>query len=366
MSHSIYWHCFRKIPGIGQTRLRSLMHGFASGEEAWNAPSESLRHIGVSEETAAGIVSARAGIEPELEAKVLQEMDIRIMTETDDDFPILLREAPFPVALLYARGNFDDWNRPMVAIVGSRRHTAYGRQVAERIAEDLARAGVTVVSGLAYGIDSVAHGATLNAGGATVAVLGGGIDDASIHPREHLPLATRFMGTGALLSEYPPGTPVSRGTFPARNRIIAALSAGIVVVEAAEKSGSLITADHALECGREVFAVPGSIFSPASEGTNRLIQKGAKLVRGVGDILEELPFGTNSTTASKDSETIAVPDDLSPEETKVISLLSHEATHVDQIIKHSHLDTASASSALTMLEIKGLAKNIGGMNYIRS
>jgi DNA processing protein len=366
MEDSIYWHCYRKITGIGQTRLRSLMRGFPSGEEAWSASSEALQKIGVSEETTASIIAARENIEPELEAKALQEMDIRIMTEADDDFPTLLRETPFPVAMLYARGNFDEWNRPMVAIVGSRRHTAYGRQAAERIAEDLARAGVTVVSGLAYGIDSVAHGATLNAGGATIAVLGGGIDDASIHPREHLPLATRVIGTGALLSEYPPGTSVSRGTFPARNRIIAALSAGTIVVEAAEKSGSLITADHALECGREVFAVPGPIFSPASGGTNRLIQKGAKLVRGVGDILEELPLGTDHTLTSKDSDTIPVQDDLSPEETKVLSLLSHEATHVDQLIKHSHLDTASASSALTMLEVKGLAKNIGGMNYIRS
>jgi len=362
---SLYWHCFRKIPGIGQTRLRSLMRGFPSGEEAWNAPAEAFRRIGVSEETTASIIAARANIEPELEAKALREMDIRVMTETDDGFPALLREAPFPVALLYVRGNFDDWNRPTVSIVGSRRHTAYGRQVAERIAEDLARAGVAVVSGLAYGIDSVAHGATLNAGGATVAVLGGGIDDASIHPREHLPLAGRIMEQGALLSEYPPGTSVNRGTFPARNRIIAALSQGVVVVEAAEKSGSLITADHALECGREVFAVPGPIFSPASGGTNRLIQKGAKLVRGVGDILEELPLGTGDTSASKAPGATAIPDDLSPEEAKVLSLLSHEATHVDRIIKHSHLDTAAANSALTMLEIHGLAKNIGGMNYIR-
>lgn len=366
MSHSIYWHCYRKIPGIGQTRLRSLMRGFSSGEEAWNASASALRSIGVSEEIAAEIVRARTDIDPELEAKALGEMDIRIMTETEEYFPTLLRETPFPIAMIYVRGNFDNWTRPMISIVGTRKHSAYGRQAAERIAADLSRAGVTVVSGLAYGIDSVAHGATVREDGATIAVLGGGSDDASIHPKEHLPLATRIMESGALLTEYPPGTAPARGTFPARNRVIAALSSGVIVVEAAEKSGSLITADLALECGREVFAVPGSIFSPVSEGTNHLIQKGAKLIRGVGDILEELILESTDTSVSTDPKSIPTPANLSPEEAKIFSILSHEATHVDEIIKRSHLDTSAASSALTMLEVKGLARNIGGMNYIRS
>jgi DNA processing protein len=343
------------------------MSAFSSGEAAWIADADMLLSTGMSRDTMDAIVAGRRTIDPEREQDALDESGIRILLWTDDDFPTLLREAPFPVSLLYVRGTFDEWNRPMVAIVGSRQHTAYGRQSAERIAEDLSQAGIVVVSGLAYGIDSVAHGAALRASGITIAVLGDGLDDASIHPKDHLPLATRIMESGALISEYPPGTPAGRGTFPARNRIIAALSLGVVVVEAAEKSGSLITALHALECGRDVFAVPGSIFSPASTGTHRLIRDGAKLVRGVGDILEELPLQESGNLQLKGAESSPkpIPDNLSIEEQKLLSILSHEAMQVDEIIKSSHLGTSEAGSALTMLELKGLVKNIGGMNYIR-
>ncbi|MEI6650384.1 MAG: DNA-processing protein DprA [Candidatus Moraniibacteriota bacterium] len=367
MQDSMYWHCFRKIPGIGQTRLGSLMAAFTSGEEAWHADIDRLGQTAMSPDTRDAIVAGRKTIDPEKERELLDRDGIRIFLSTDESFPILLREAPFPISLLYVRGTFEEWNAPMVAIVGSRQHTAYGRQAAERIAEDLSRAGIVVVSGLAYGIDSVAHGAALRSGGVTVAVLGDGLDDSSIHPKDHLPLASRVMESGALVSEYPPGTPAGRGTFPARNRIIAALSLGVVVVEAAEKSGSLITATHALECGRDVFAVPGSIFSPASQGTHRLLRDGAKLVRGVGDILEELPLRMtkeNAATVSDFGKRL-VPENLSEEEQKILSILTHEAMHIDEIIKSSHLGTSEAGSALTMLEINGYAKNIGGMNYIR-
>lgn len=367
MDDSIYWHCFRKIQGIGQTRLRSLMASFESGEMAWLADADALAATGMSADTREAILAGRAAIDPVREGEALSRDGIRVLLSTDGMFPTLLREAPFPVSLLYVRGNFDEWDQPMIAIVGSRKHTAYGRQAAERIAEDLSRAGIVVVSGLAYGIDSVAHGATLRADGTTIAVLGDGLDDASIHPREHLPLAKRIMESGCLLSEYPPGTPAGKGTFPARNRIIAALSLGVVVTEAAEKSGSLITADHALECGRDVFAVPGSIFSPASTGTHRLIRDGAKLVRGVGDILEELPLPGRTAASSQNGtkESKPAPKNLSATEEKILSILSHEATHVDEIIKASHLGTSEAGSALTMLEIKGLAKNVGGSHFIR-
>ncbi|MEI7750057.1 MAG: DNA-processing protein DprA [Candidatus Moraniibacteriota bacterium] len=367
MQNSIYWHCFRKIPGIGQTRLRSLMAAFSSGEEAWTASAPALERTGMSRDTMDAIIAGRKTIDPEREQEILDRDGIRILLWNDKAFPVLLREAPFPISLLYVRGTFEEWNRPMVAIVGSRQHSAYGRQAAERIAEDLSQAGIVVVSGLAYGIDSVAHGATLRADGTTVAVLGNGLDDASVHPKDHLPLAKRIMESGALLSEYPPGTAAGRGTFPARNRIIAALSLGVVVVEAAEKSGSLITATHALECGRDVFAVPGSIFSPASTGTHRLIRDGAKLVRGVGDILEEIPLRKERDSAGQTDDSVPkpIPKNLSATEEKILSILSHEALQVDEIIKSSHLGTSEAGSALTMLEIKGLAKNIGGMNYIR-
>jgi DNA processing protein len=344
------------------------MAAFESGEQAWNADAASFAATGMSRDTMDAILAGRRDIDPERERAALAKSSIRIFLWTDNAFPVLLREAPFPISLLYVRGSFENWNASMVSVVGSRQHTAYGRQAAERIAEDLSRAGIVVVSGLAYGIDSVAHGAALRADGDTIAVLGNGLDDGSIHPKDHLPLAGRIMESGCLISEYPPVTAAGRGTFPARNRIIASLSLGTIVIEAAEKSGSLITATHALECGREVFAVPGSIFSPASTGTHRLIRDGAKLVRGIGDILEELPLREhrNTKTSGDETETKPTPKNLSPGEEKVLSLLTHEATHVDEIIKSSHLGTSEAGSALTMLELKGLAKNIGGMNYIRN
>jgi len=367
MEDSIYWHCFRKIPGIGQTRLRSIMSAFQSGEAAWQADAGTLSATGMSRDTLGAIVSGRGKIDPEQEEHELGRLGIRVLPSTDDDFPPLLRETPFPIALLYVRGNLKKWNHSAVSVVGSRRYTAYGRQVAERLSTDLARAGVVVVSGLAYGIDSVAHETVLRERGITVAVLGNGLDDASIHPKDHLRLAERITESGVLLSEYPPGTAASRGTFPARNRIIAGISLGTVVVEASERSGSLITANHALECGREVFSVPGPIFSPASVGTNRLIQNGAKLVRAVGDILGELPLSEDgrSDSAATKTESVSALEDLSLPERKILSLLTHEPAHVDEIIKSSHLGTDEAGSALTILELKGIARNIGGDRFIR-
>lgn len=361
---SIYWHCFRKLPGFGQARILSVMDCFESGEAAWKAPLSAFTDANLSKDAREALLNGRSSIDPEYEARLLEQENIRILLGNGPDFPPLLRELDAPFAILYAKGNFSEWHKPCISVVGSRRHTAYGTQATERISKELARAGFVVVSGLAYGIDSVAHEATIHSGGTTIAVLGDSLDDASIHPKDHLPLARRIQEQGALLSEYSPVTPARPETFPARNRIVAGISQGTIVIEAAERSGSLITARLALEANREVFAVPGPIFSPASSGTNRLIKEGAKIVRNIGDILEEIPIVTELTKTPEETPQQA-PHGLSEEEEKILSILSHEGLAVDEIIKSSHLGISAASGALTMLELRGLAKDIGGSHYIR-
>jgi DNA processing protein len=225
-------------------------------------------------------------------------------------------------------------------------------------------AGIVVVSGMAFGIDSVAHRGALVAGGETIAVLGGGIDDRTIAPVSHFQLAHNIMEHGALVSEYPPGTGASQGSFPMRDRIIAGLCLGTIVIEAPEKSGSLITAQCALDYNREVFAVPGSILSPYSIGTNALIKRGAKMVTGITDILEELRPEIFTPSPDQEPAPGIIPG-LSPEEQKVFSTLTHEPLHIDKIIKTTGLETKNISSLLSVLEIKGLAKNLGGMHYVR-
>lgn len=366
MDGNIYWHSFLRTPGLGQQGLRLLAEHFGDGEAAWNADAEAYREAGVSETLVRKMMETKRSVSPETEYGLLSEADIDIIADTDPEFPALLREIPRPPLLLYTRGTIKDWNtRRCVSIVGSRKYTNYGRQAAEHIAEGLAHAGFTVVSGLAFGIDRIAHEAALRAGGETVAVLADSLDDRSIAPQSHLALAREVTRQGSLLSEYPPVTAASPWFFPARNRFIAGISLGTVVIEAAEKSGSLITASLALDFDRDVFAVPGSIFSPASSGTNELIRNGATIVRNISDIIGEFSPVPGPLRLFEEAVP-ALPGNLSRDEETVFRLLSHEALAVDEIIKSSHLGASAASSAITMLELKGLAKNIGRNHYIRT
>lgn len=354
------------IPGIGSKTLRDLLTHFGSVEALWSADEKALLAVkGLGPKTVASIVANRNILSPETEWQKITNQGIDILACTDEKYPRLLKEIPDAPAILYTRGNYSWDNRPMIAIVGARKFTQYGEQATYRLATDLRRAGYVVVSGLAFGIDSIAHKAVLDAGGITLAVLGSGVDDVSISPRSHLTLAKAVMNAGALIAEYPPGTTATEGTFPARNRIMAGMCLGTLIIEAAEKSGTLITARLALDYNREVFAVPGSIFSPVSLGTNALIKAGAKIVTSVRDILEEFPLPEQSP------ETVAntlpqSPKSLSESETLILKNLSHEPLHVDKIIKAVRLETSSAIATLSLLEIKGLAKNIGGMHYIRT
>lgn len=361
MNEPLAFHLLNSLPGCGAKTIRFLVGHFGSAVAAWTASESAWGSLGQPRLNAMAI--ARAALDPEKESTELAQAGIEVIPFTDAQFPALLSEIPDAPALLYVRGGFRDWDtRPLLALVGSRKFTNYGKQVAEELARTLSQAGYGIVSGLAFGIDKIAHEATLAADGTTIAVLGSGIDDRSISPQSHLRLAQEIAGNGALISELAPGASATVGTFPARNRIMAGMCRGIVVIEAAEASGSLITARLALDYDREVFAVPGSIFSPSSAGTNRLIKDGARLITGIQDILGELSLGDRATPTLPSGLMLA---DLDPDESLIYQTLSHEGLHIDNIIAAVRLETTRVNMALTRLELRGLAKNIGNMHYTR-
>lgn len=365
MHPAVILYALSLIPGIGNKTLRNLLEHLGSIEAVWEADEQTLLETkGVSPKTVMTLMQGRQIIRPDQEWEKIINQGIGILAFTDDDYPRLLKEIPDAPMILFTRGDYDWKEKPLIAIVGSRKCTDYGKQATYHLATDLAVAGYTIVSGLAFGIDSIAHKAALDAGAETLAVLAGGVDDLSIAPQTHLPLARSVMHSGALLSEYLPGTPVAVGTFPARNRIVSGMCLGTLVIEAPERSGALITARLALDYNREVFAVPGSIFSPLSFGTNHLIKSGAKIVTSVQDILEEFPL-PEKTLASPQDTLFSKNNSLTEEQEKILSSLSHEPIHVDKIVKAVRLETSSVNSLLALLEIKGLIRNVGGMHYIR-
>ncbi|MCL5025561.1 MAG: DNA-processing protein DprA, partial [Chloroflexi bacterium] len=303
------------------------------------------------------IVQQRPRIDPDALMARLKELGATALTSRDASYPRRLRELDDPPPVLYVLGEItaaDEW---AVAIVGTRRASAYGYQVTEKLAGELARNRVTVVSGLALGIDGKAHQCTLDAGGRTIAVLGSGIDN--IYPPEHAKLAQAIAQNGAVVSEYPPGTRPLAKNFPYRNRVIAGLSLGTVIVEGDLSSGARFTADFAADQGREVFAIPGSILSFRSALPNRLLQEGAKLVTGVEDILTEL----NLTMVPQQMEMRELlPADST--EAALLALLSSEPRHIDELVRASGLPIATVSSNLTLMELKGMVRHVGGTSYV--
>jgi DNA processing protein len=356
-----YLHALNTIPQVGSQALRKLLEYFDTPEEIWKASPAALKASGMNEKSLSVFLEMKASLDIRAEWELLETSDIALITEEDAAYPVLLKEIHNPPFIIYKRGTFDWNNKPLITIVGSRHCTAYGERVTETFSQDLVNAGFGIASGLAFGIDTAAHKGVLKAQGDTVAVLGNSLDDASVSPHSQLKLAKAILNQGgALLSEYPPITSATPYTFPARNRILAGISQGVIVIEAAKRSGSLITAHFALDFNREVFAVPGSIFSEASEGPHELIRSGAKISTGIQDILEELrPKNTDSTIPKNPSVA------LSLDEKKIVSILSSEPTHIDKILKATTLDTSLVQSTLVFLEVKGLIKNIGGMHYIR-
>lgn len=286
---------FSTIPGIGIARLRLLLEFFGSAEKAWNAQESELQKVGLPRDALSGLIAQRKKINPQQYVKYVNNRGVKVITIFNRDYPERLKNIPDPPIVLFIKSNLDTAsinklaNQRIIAVVGTRKMTDYGREVTSKLTKELVLNGFTIVSGMALGVDGVAHETTINSGGKTLAVLGTGVD--VVYPREHTELYKRIIDSGgAVLSEVAPDKTVSRGMFPARNRIVSGLSEAVLVTEGAIDSGSLITARMALEQGREVFAVPGPINSPMAEGTNYLLKQGAKLVTKVDDILEELGY----------------------------------------------------------------------------
>lgn len=352
-----YYLGFNLVPGIGPTRLASLIEVCGSVEAAWHATPGDMMSAGLDKKRSGALMKARRELDLDARLEQITRTGVHLLTIEDDDYPPLLAHAPNAPPLLYVRGTLsstDDW---AIAVVGTRSPTTYGKEATHQIVTELARNGVTIVSGLASGIDSVAHKAALEADGRTIAVLGCGVD--IIYPDRNRALAEQIIEHGALISDYPIGTRPLGANFPPRNRIISGLSRGTLVTEAGEKSGALITVEFALEQGRDVFAVPGSIFSQKSKGVHALLRNGAVLASGAQDILEEL----NMTAVSMQQEVAAVlPED--PTEATLLLHLSKEPQHVDALCRASGMAAPQVAATLAMLELKGYVRQVGTMEFV--
>lgn len=352
-----YWVGFNLVKGIGAARLRTLLQHFGDVETAWKASPQDLRTAGLGPKLVETFQQVRAGVSLEQVWERIQRLGIQVLTWEDDGYPSRLKEIDQPPPVLYLRGSLvpeDEW---AVAIVGTRGITAYGRQVTAELASVLARRGVTVVSGLARGVDAEAHKACLATGGRTFAVLGSGVDQ--IYPPEHRQLAERIIAGGALISDYAPGTPPDGINFPPRNRIISGLSLAVIVVEAGEHSGALITAEFAVDQGRDVFAVPGNINAPKSLGCNWLIQQGARPLLSPDDVLEALDIA--SVQLHRVARSVLPKDEV---EAKLLAVLGKEALHVDEIRAQVDMPIEKVSATLALMELKGMVRQVGGMQYV--
>jgi DNA processing protein len=347
-----YWLALGLIPGVGSTLIKRLLERFETPEAVFHAPAKELLKIeGLGEKVAGEIRKGPVEKVVERELHLLKEAGGAILTLKDHIYPKRLKDIYDPPALLYMRGEIKREDDLAVSIVGSRKTSPYGRWITEKVSQELARHGVTIVSGMARGIDSLAHLGAISGGGRTIAVLGCGVD--VIYPSENRKLFEKIIDHGAVLSEFRMGSPPEGGHFPRRNRIISGLSLGVVVVQASEKSGSLITAGYALEQGREVFAVPGNVGAEGSRGTNRLIKDGAKVVESSEDILEEiLPQWRRDEEI--EPEVKSPGPVLTREEGVLYELLGETPLHIDEIIRESGIDPGRVSSLLLDLELKGL------------
>ncbi|MDP2671127.1 MAG: DNA-processing protein DprA [bacterium] len=347
------------IPGIGPARFHLLLKHFKDPEEVWNLPRQTLEKI-LKSKLASQFLQSREQTDP---AKLLEEVKsrgIQIVTVEDKTYPKLLKQIHDCPPILFVRGSLENLGKTL-AVVGSRNPTSYGREVTEILVKGLVREGFTIVSGLARGVDSLAAQTALEVGGKTVAVLGGGLS--RIYPPENLPLAKRILEKGAVVSEYFPEVPSVPGNFPARNRIISGLSLGVLVTEAGAVSGTLITAGFAVEQNREVFAVPGPIYSKLAAGPAELIKQGAKLVMSVGDILEELKMNSESRMQNVQEREIKAD---TKEEQAILDLLEDEVVHIDEITRRTSFHSAKISSLLTTMELQGKVKSLGNGNYARN
>ncbi len=358
-----YWLALRRA-GLGTTSFALLIAKFGSVAAAWEAPAEALRAAGIDQQYVRRVVQVRAGFAPGRELAALERAGARAVTWGDAAYPARLREIPQSPPVLFIRGSAGPEFEQAVAVVGTRNVTPYGRQVAEAFCEALAELGVAIISGLARGVDAIAHRVAVERGTPTVAVLAGGIDQ--VYPREHAGLAERIVEHGCLVSEYPVGTPARRDYFPRRNRILSGLARAVLVVEAGEGSGALHTANWAFEQGRDVYAVPGSVFSPQSAGTNQLIREStAKLVARPEQLCEELNLlGSGAQLPLRPAAAAGVAQrEVVGSDDPILQLLAAGPLHVDEMVRALGMPAAEVSGALAMLEIDGLVRQAGPMVY---
>jgi len=353
-----YWVGFNLVKGIGAVRFKQILDFFDSAEIAWDAPVSGLLSAGLPQRVVENFLNVRNQVDLDRVMDRINQTGIRVMTWNDTDYPRRLKEIDQSPPVLFIKGALnveDDW---AVAVVGTRRVTPYGRQVASEIATFLAQNGVTVISGLARGVDAIAHQTALEQGGRTFAVLGSGVD--VIYPPEHRTLAESIVAHGALISDYPPGTQPDGVNFPPRNRIISGLSRGTVVIEAGEKSGALITAKFSIDQGREVFAAPGSVLSPMSRGTNNLLAAGAVPLTSPTVILKNL----NITQTRPSAE--PVKPTLDADEARILRALGQDTLHIDDLCGKLGTSVEKLTAELTMMELKGLVVRAKGMEYAAS
>lgn len=364
MDAALVWLIYGRARGVGRQRLAALMEAFPDPARAWQVGLAELSELpGFGPPVAEALLGARRDpdFRRDAERDLLRarQAKLRILLYTDPHYPARLKQIPDPPPLLYQAGPWEDDGRPAIAIVGTRKPTAYGLAVAERLGRELAQLGAVVVSGMARGIDSAAHRGALSEGGTSLAVLGGGAD--VCYPREAASIYRAMQERGAILSEQPPGTEPRRENFPERNRIISGLCEGVIVVEAGEQSGTLITVTTALSQGREVFAVPGPITSPMSVGPHRLIREGACLITSARQVLEEL----GRLAPEEGPLDRPPPQGLSPQEIRLLGWMGSELRRPDDLAASCGLDVAEVQAALTMLEIRGAVRRLPDGLYLR-
>lgn len=367
------WVALNMVRGIGPRTANLLINRFSSPAAVLASSRADLERAGLKPDAIAELRTSDILNKANAEVERIQSMGARLLTRDEPAYPALLRELPDPPIVLYVQGDgfFEISSRPCIAIVGSRRASVYGTNVASKLARELAQRGITVISGLARGIDAAAHRGALDAQGKTIAVIGTGID--VTYPKDHGPLTRQIIETGALISEFPLETPPLAQNFPYRNRVLSGLCFGVLIVEAAEFSGSLITARLAAEQGREVFAIPGQITAPGAFGPNALIRDGAKLVGTWQDIVEELPYEIKATileppatSEQPAAESNTNIEKLSKAETATLKLLKTDASiHIDELIVSSRLTRADLMSALLGLEMKDRIIELPGKMFVR-
>lgn len=359
------WLRLTLIPGVGPRNRQALLERFGTPEAVLRAAPSDIREVpGIGPKLTAKIVKAREEIDAEAEVALCREQAVDILIETDPCYPGLLREMPDPPGVLFVRGAIERRDEMAIAIVGTRHPTQYGLRQAERLASSLARAGLTIVSGLARGIDAAAHRGAISACGRTIAVLGSGV--LNIYPPEHDKLAAEVAGCGAVISESPPRAAPLSGAFPQRNRIISGLSLGVIVVEAGSSSGALITARLAMEQGREVFAVPGRVDDRTSHGCHRLIRDGVKLVQSPDDVLEELgPLF--KPTVRDDGKPVHHPAELllNEIEQQVLDAIGTDPTLIDQVVAATRLPVPQVLSTVSVLEMRKVIRRLSGSLVVR-